>query len=93
VLEMLTGKRPTDEMFGEGLSLHKFCQMAIPERILEIVDSRLLLPFGVMETNIRECFASFARIGVACSAELPVQRLAIKDAIMELNAIKHKLSY
>ncbi|KAL9316259.1 hypothetical protein ACSQ67_017260 [Phaseolus vulgaris] len=93
VLEMLTGKKPTNDMFGESLSLHKFCEMAIPEGILEIVDSRLLVPYGVMETNITECLASFARIGVACSAELPIQRLGIKDVIMELNAIKQKLSY
>ncbi|TKY56854.1 LRR receptor serine/threonine-protein kinase [Spatholobus suberectus] len=84
LLEMLTGMRPTDNMFGEGLSLHKFCQMAIPEGITEIVDSRLLVPISkegtrVIKTNIRECLVSFARIGVACSAELPVQRMGIKD--------------
>ncbi|CAJ1971004.1 unnamed protein product [Sphenostylis stenocarpa] len=99
VLEMLTGKKPTDDMFGEGLTLHKFCMMAIPEGIPEIVDSRLLVPYTregtgvVMDTNIRECLASFARIGVACSAELPVRRLGIKDVVMELNAIKQKLSF
>jgi len=43
VLEMVTGRRPTDAMFGEGLSLHTFCEMAIPEGITEIVDSRLLV--------------------------------------------------
>ena len=85
--------RPTDNMFGEGLSLHKFCQMAIPEGIIKIVDSRLLVPntkeeTRLMESNIRECLVSFARIGLACSAELPVQRMCIKDVIMELHAIK-----
>ncbi|RDX98939.1 putative LRR receptor-like serine/threonine-protein kinase, partial [Mucuna pruriens] len=96
LLEMLTGMRPTDNMFGEGLSLHKFCEMAIPERITEIVDSRLIVPITkertrVMETNIRECLVSFARIGVSCSAEFPVQRMAIKDVIVELQAIIQKL--
>ena len=56
LLEMLTGMRPTDNKFGESLSLHKFCQMAIPEGITEIVDSRLLVPINkegtrVIETN------------------------------------------
>ena len=93
---MLTGMRPTDNMFGEGLSLHKFCQMTIPEEITEIVDSRLLVPINkegtrVIETNIRECLVAFARIGVSCSAELPVRRMDIKDVIMELEAIKQKL--
>ncbi|RYQ99899.1 hypothetical protein Ahy_B07g087908 [Arachis hypogaea] len=41
--------------------------------------------------NIKECLVSFARIGVACSEEFPSQRMNIKDAIMELHAIKQKL--
>lgn len=93
---MLTGKKPTDGMFDEGLSLRKFCNMANPEVITEIADSRLLIPFaeerrGIMEDNIRECLVSFSRIGVACSAELPTQRMGIKDVIAELHAIKQKL--
>lgn len=95
---MLTGMKPTDGMFGEGLSLHKFCQMAIPEEITEIVDPRMLMTITkegtrVMETNIRECLVLFARIGVACSAESPVHRMAIKDVIVELQAIKQKLPH
>lgn len=96
LLEMLTGKGPTENMFGESLSLHKFCKMAIPEGITEIVDSHLLIPFAeegteVMEGINRESLVSFARIGVACSEEFPTQRMGIKDVIAELQAIKQKL--
>ncbi|KAL4299225.1 putative LRR receptor-like serine/threonine-protein kinase [Arachis hypogaea] len=98
LLEIVTGKRPTDGIFGEDLSLHKFCKMAILEGISEIVDSRLLIPIDEQEErrvtqqqNIKECLESFARIGVACSEEFPSQRMNIKDVIMELHAIKHKL--
>ncbi|GAU36641.1 hypothetical protein TSUD_212940 [Trifolium subterraneum] len=96
LLEMLTAKRPTDNMFGEGLSLHKLCKTAIPQKITEIADSQLLIPFseeqiGIMEDQ-REILLSFARIGVACSAEYPAQRMSIKDVITELHAIKQKLS-
>ncbi|KAK7274145.1 hypothetical protein RIF29_15222 [Crotalaria pallida] len=100
VLEMLTGKRPTDSMFGEGLNLHNYCKMAIPERITEIVDSCLLIPSTeeqksvtqhVMENNIIECVVSLARIGVACSQEFPAQRMGIKDVITEFHAMKQML--
>ncbi|KAJ1426374.1 Serine/threonine-protein kinase, active site [Sesbania bispinosa] len=96
LLEMLTGKKPTDSMFGEDLSLHKLCKMAIPEEITEIVDSRLLIPFaqeqtGVLENNNKECLVSFARIGVACSEDFPAERMHIKDVIVELHATKQKL--
>ena len=38
LLEMFIGRRPTDEMFKEGLSIHKFTAMALPEHVMDIVD-------------------------------------------------------
>ncbi|XP_024028207.1 probable LRR receptor-like serine/threonine-protein kinase At3g47570 [Morus notabilis] len=42
VLEMFTGKRPTDEMFKDDFNLHNFVRTALPEKLVEIVDSSLL---------------------------------------------------
>ncbi|XP_048326742.2 putative receptor-like protein kinase At3g47110 [Ziziphus jujuba] len=42
VLEMFTGKSPTNEMFKDSFNLHKFVGMALPERVMEIVDSALV---------------------------------------------------
>ncbi|XP_040365818.1 LRR receptor-like serine/threonine-protein kinase EFR isoform X2 [Rosa chinensis] len=36
------GRRPIDEMFREGLNLHNFVKMAIPGRLMQIVDPALL---------------------------------------------------
>ncbi|MED6178403.1 hypothetical protein PIB30_107243, partial [Stylosanthes scabra] len=104
LLEMLAGKRPTDSMFGEGLNLRSFCNMATAEGIIEIVNSRLLIPIDEqdqgrrvitrkqnMEDTIGECLVLFARIGIACSEESPSHRMGIKDVIVELHAIKQKL--
>nr|XP_028956226.1 putative receptor-like protein kinase At3g47110 [Malus domestica] len=38
LLEMLTGKRPTDDMFKGGMDLHNFVMMALPEHVGEICD-------------------------------------------------------
>jgi serine/threonine protein kinase len=44
LLEMFTGKRPTDDMFQQGtLNLHSFVQQALPERVVEIADPILFL--------------------------------------------------
>lgn len=43
LLEMFTGKRPTDDMFKDGLSIHQFTAMAFPDRVMDIVDTSLLL--------------------------------------------------
>ncbi|XLS90674.1 hypothetical protein HN51_066682 [Arachis hypogaea] len=59
VLEMLTGKIPTEEMFKDGCSLHNYVRDACPDNILEIVDTTLLsligeeiqAPTGVEENN------------------------------------------
>jgi hypothetical protein len=38
LLEMFTEKRPTDNMFKEGLSIQKFTAMALPEHVMDMVD-------------------------------------------------------
>ncbi|XP_065619544.1 probable LRR receptor-like serine/threonine-protein kinase At3g47570 [Quercus suber] len=43
VLEMFTGRRPTNDMFRDGLNLHNFVKMALPKRLVQIVDPLLLL--------------------------------------------------
>lgn len=47
LLEIFTGKRPTDDSFIEGMNLNMFVKMSLPERATEIVDNGLLL--GVEE--------------------------------------------
>ncbi|PON95217.1 Protein kinase-like domain containing protein [Trema orientale] len=42
VLEMFTGRRPTDEMFKDDFNIHNFVKMALPEKLVQIVDSSLL---------------------------------------------------
>ncbi|KAI5325555.1 hypothetical protein L3X38_034629 [Prunus dulcis] len=43
LLEMFTGKRPTDDMFTEGLSIHQFAAMAMPDHAMDIIDPSLLI--------------------------------------------------
>ena len=48
LLEMFLGKRPTDDMFKDGLNLHNFAKMALREKFVRIVDP-ILLPREVDE--------------------------------------------
>ncbi|XP_012443759.1 putative receptor-like protein kinase At3g47110 [Gossypium raimondii] len=101
LLEMITGRRPTCDLFHDGLSLHNFCKMALREGLKEIFDVRLVEEIGVnrkrirnkpnMEAEIWECFVSFTKIGVSCSTEVATDRLRIRDAIIELHATKARL--
>ncbi|KAL4297438.1 hypothetical protein GQ457_12G004390 [Hibiscus cannabinus] len=96
MLEMITGKRPTDDTFDDGISLHSICKMALPEQLEEILDSRLLEQINEQSSkgrgqNMLECLVSFTNVGVACSVEVPVERMKIEDAVTELHAIKARL--
>ncbi|CAI0552251.1 unnamed protein product [Linum tenue] len=44
LLEMFTGRRPTDEMFKEGVNLCDFVKAAIPGRILAVLDPLMPIP-------------------------------------------------
>ena len=51
LLEMFLAKRPTDDMFKDDINLHNFAKMALPEKLVQIVDP-ILLPREVDETPI-----------------------------------------
>ncbi|CAL5422736.1 unnamed protein product [Camellia sinensis] len=103
LLELFTGKRPIDGMFKDGLNLHKLAKIALPERVMEIVDQKLVSTIEEEETtsiNSRtqmgrekshDCLTSLLEIGVACSEESPRERITIVDAIKELHLVKDML--
>lgn len=50
LLEMFTGKRPTDSLFVNGLDLHKFVKNGLPDQITNIIDP-ILLPNVEVEND------------------------------------------
>ena len=42
LLEMFTGKRPTDDIFQNNLNLHDFVKAVLLEQIINIIDPILL---------------------------------------------------
>ncbi|KAJ8617107.1 hypothetical protein MRB53_013293 [Persea americana] len=98
LLEMVTGKRPSDDMFKDDLSLHQFAKMALPESVMDIVDRRLLPEEieiirhnrnnNIVSSMMHECLVSLVKIGVSCSAESPKARKEMKDAVAELSKVR-----
>jgi serine/threonine protein kinase len=105
LLEMFTGKRPTDDMFQGTLNLHSFVQQALPERVVEIADPILFQGReeetamnkthnnngNTRRSEIQECLILMFGLGVACSVEHPGQRMSIKDVVTELHLVKKRL--
>ncbi|XP_048135616.1 putative receptor-like protein kinase At3g47110 [Rhodamnia argentea] len=90
LLEMFTGKRPTEEDFGHCLNLHNFVQMALPNRVMDIVDLSLWSEADDQQRQckIRDCIISVFEVGVACSMESPPDRMDMTEAIGKLCSIK-----
>ncbi|THG21378.1 probable LRR receptor-like serine/threonine-protein kinase At3g47570 [Camellia sinensis] len=88
LLEMFTGKKPTDDMFKDHLNLHNFVKNALPDRVMEIVDPCILLEHNSRRW-IKDCMVSILRIGVACSMESPRDRMEMGGVISELCKIKN----
>ncbi|GLU24341.1 hypothetical protein SLE2022_402840 [Rubroshorea leprosula] len=106
LLEMITGKRPTDPMFSDGFNIHQFTKTALPERLMEILEPSLLQEIHVTDnrgiehsrarnnmgrrTGVLESLSEVARVGVFCSMETPNERMEMKQVVAELSAIKHR---
>ena len=100
LLEMFTGRRPTDELFKDDLNLHNFVKLALPGRVMEIVDQSVFNKVGGNK-NIFTCWSDWTceqtkclvlvfQIGLACSAESPGDRTDMRRVALELLSIKGK---
>ncbi|GJY43726.1 leucine-rich repeat protein [Tanacetum coccineum] len=93
LLEIMTGKKPTDNMFNEGLSLHKFAYMALPDHVIDVIDNDAIV-LQSTEANakkVEECMAATIKIGVSCSVDSPLQRMKIEIVVTELQRIVNVL--
>jgi serine/threonine protein kinase len=100
VLETVTGKRPTDSTFSQGMSLREYVELALHNRTMDIFDVCLFL---CPENEIEDagdscshkgkinCLISLLRLGLSCSEEVVSSRMSTEDIIKELLAIKGDL--
>ncbi|XP_028084222.1 probable LRR receptor-like serine/threonine-protein kinase At3g47570 [Camellia sinensis] len=92
LLEMFTGKRPTDDMFKDSLNLHNFVKMGLPYPVVEVADPMLLWEVEEKTLDIRvktqEFLISILQIGVTCFAELLKERMNISDVVAGLHSIR-----
>ncbi|KAK9672275.1 hypothetical protein RND81_12G088500 [Saponaria officinalis] len=102
VLELMTGKRPTDHMFQADYSLQLYAEAALPENVLQIIDPVLLdnkiseevddiRAIQATEQRRVECMASVINVGVACSKHLPHDRMKISEVINKLQIARDNL--
>jgi LRR receptor-like serine/threonine-protein kinase FLS2 len=89
LLEMITRKKPTDDMFVGELTLRQWINASLPDRMIEVVDDGLLrTENGRDVTVMQSVLSSIMELGLRCSEELPNKRVDIKDVLVKLEKIK-----
>lgn len=98
VLEMLTGRRPTNEIFENGQNLHSFVENSFPDHLLQILDPSFVQKHEeatieqennqLLTPNVEKCLVSLFKIGLACSRESPKERMSMVDVTRELSKIR-----
>ncbi|XP_042515906.1 probable LRR receptor-like serine/threonine-protein kinase At3g47570 [Macadamia integrifolia] len=107
LLEMFTGKRPTDQMFTDDINLHNFAKKAFPVHVMQILDLTLLSKEEQSEEieedainrteshlieKYQDCITSIIEIALQCSMESPGERMNMNDVMRGLHSIKGKFS-
>ncbi|KAG5049003.1 hypothetical protein JHK85_010106 [Glycine max] len=98
LLEMLTGRRPTDQIFEDGPNMHNFVENSYPDNLFHILDPSLVPKpeeATIQEENsqnltptVANYLVSLLKIGLACSVESPKERMNVVDVTRELRKIR-----
>ncbi|KAE8807772.1 putative LRR receptor-like serine/threonine-protein kinase [Hordeum vulgare] len=93
LLEMLTGKRPTDDMFRNELTIVRFVETNFPDHTLNFLDSRLVnecnggidqIAAGTENPPIFQSLLSLLRVALQCTRQSPTERLNMREVATQL---------
>ncbi|KAL2496759.1 putative LRR receptor-like serine/threonine-protein kinase [Forsythia ovata] len=88
LMETFTKMKPTDDTFVGEFTMRRWVFESFPNAITQIVDVDLM---NAVENNDRaeeSCFRSIMGLALECTADLPKERLAMKDVLTRLKKIK-----
>jgi len=93
---MLTGKRPTDNLFVNELNIVSFVERSFPDKILDVIDTPLQDDVKTTQANMvtenraYQCLFSLLQIALSCTRQLPGERTTMREAASRIRAIKTK---
>ena len=102
---MLTGKHPTDDIFKDGLNLHRLVVSALARDISDVLETGLIPYYEVEEANhntesdthsvvrMQNCIMQLAKLGLTCSMDSPKDRPTMQDVYAEITAIKEAFEH
>ncbi|KAK1358139.1 putative leucine-rich repeat receptor-like serine/threonine-protein kinase [Heracleum sosnowskyi] len=95
VLEMVTRKRPTDDMFTGGLSLHKWVKSHYQGRMEKIINSNMVRAIRNQSPEVKRMWevaiGELIELGILCSQYSPSTRPTMLDVADDLDRLKRYL--
>ncbi|KAF3454472.1 hypothetical protein FNV43_RR04919 [Rhamnella rubrinervis] len=89
LLEMITRKRPTSDMFSDGLDLRKWVSCAFPDHILDVVDIKLKEDANPQGTpgdlhRLEQSCIQILNLAMMCTEDNPQKRPTASSAVQML---------
>lgn len=92
---MVTRMRPTDDMFGGGLNLHRWVKTHYHARIERVIDSSLLRSLRDQSAEMQKMWevaiVELVELGILCTQDSPSTRPTMLDAADDLDRLKRYL--
>lgn len=90
LVETFTKKKPTDEMFAGEVTLKSWVEDSLFDAVVQVLDADLMIKGKEHVSAKKDCFSSIMALALNCCAELPEERMNMKDALATLRKIQVK---
>ncbi|CAO2046605.1 unnamed protein product [Urochloa humidicola] len=94
LLEMMTGKRPTDPLFKDGVDIVSFVESNFPHNILHVLDAHIIeeckdiVQRKIPDTVTNRSLVSLLQVALHCTRQLPSKRMNMKQVAGQMHEIK-----
>ena len=89
LLETFTGKKPTDDIFGEELNLKQWVSKSVEANsVIEVVDRNLIHEEDQNFCLMEQCLLSILHVGLLCLSDSPHKRINMRNIVARLENIE-----
>ncbi|KAL9459803.1 hypothetical protein AB3S75_003080 [Citrus x aurantiifolia] len=88
---MAPGKKPTDEIFNEEMTLKHWVNDWLPISIMKVIDANLLSREDIHFVAKEQCVSFVFNLAMECTVESPQQRINAKEIVTRLLKIRDSL--